>query len=180
MGHTCNLYIHIKSLFSNDLKWRPPWEWRHRKMRLHRFFLILSKFFTWTLTKQNLSISGICILLEVQIYSGEMINLKLPVKDMWRSHHIFIWPWPFIMTFNLLDYVHIPNIKQVNVIHDIDAYVTRFSCMIHNKVYLHEYNMTFNDLYCLMTSTVKDMDHHVVSRHVQQKVLRNLSGQSLS
>ena len=83
------------------------------------------------------------------------------------------------MTFNLLDYVHIPNIKQVNVIHDIDAYVTRFSCMIHNKVYLHEYNMTFNDLYCLMTSTMKAMDHHVVSRHVQQNVLRNLSGQSL-
>ena len=52
--------------------------------------------------------------------------------------------------------------------------------MIHNTVYLHEYNMTFNDLYCLMTSTMKAMDHHVVSRHVQQNVLRNLSGQSLS
>ena len=83
------------------------------------------------------------------------------------------------MTFNLLDYVHIPNIKQVNGIHDIEAYITRFSCMIHNKVYLHEYNMTFNDLYFLMTSTGKDMDHHVMSIHVQQKVLRNLSGQSL-
>ena len=84
------------------------------------------------------------------------------------------------MTFNLLDYVHIVNIEQVNVVHDIDAYVTQLSYMIHNIVYFHEYKVTFNDLSCLMTTTMMDMGHHMMYRHVQQSVLHNSSGQSLS
>jgi len=30
------------------------------------------------------------ILLDVQIYSGEIFNLELYVEGMWRSHHIFM------------------------------------------------------------------------------------------
>ena len=112
-----------------------------------------------------------------------MFKLNLPVKDVWRSHHIFIWPWPLIIIFNILDYVHIAKIYQVSVIYDIDAYyVTRFSRMIQNTHYFREYNMTFNDLNWLMTSTVKDIYHvSCGSRHVQQNsFLRNSSVRSLS
>ena len=90
----------------------------------------------WNIPKQKISILGIFILLEVLICLGEILKLNLPVKDMWHSHHLFIWPWPLIMTFSFLDYFNILKIKQVNVIHGIDAYVARFSRTIHNTLSL--------------------------------------------
>ena len=73
----------------------------------------------------------------------------------------------FNQNLNLLDYVHIPSKNYVNEKQDIDACVTQFSCMNHNTVYVHGYNMTFNNIYYLMTSTMKDTDHHVMFRHIQ-------------
>ena len=67
----------------------------------------------------------------------------------------------------IFNYIHIPSIKHVNEKRDIDAHITRFSCMNHNTVYLHEQNMIFIDLYCRMTSTMMDIDHHVMSGHLQ-------------
>ena len=37
---------------------------------------------------------------------------------------------------NILDYVHISNIKQVNVRHDVDTYVIQISCMVHINLLL--------------------------------------------
>ena len=88
----------------------------------------------WNIPKQKISILGIFILLEVLICLGEILKLNLPVKDMWHSHHLFIWPWPLIVTFSFVDYVNILKIDQGNVIHGIDAYAAWFSRTIHNTL----------------------------------------------
>ena len=63
----------------------------------------------------------------------------------------------------------------------IDTNITQFICMVRISLYLHEYNMTFNDFYCLITFTMKVLYHHnMVTSHILRNVLHNLSGQSPS
>ena len=119
------LILQIKSLFSNDVKWWLSWKCHHRKKRLHQFFLLLSKFFTWNLTKWKLYWT--CIILEVHIYSGEMLNLKLHVKDMW--HHIFIWSFDLLICIWIYGTCYSLSrlMKSIILIHISDVLITIFT-----------------------------------------------------